>query len=511
MTATLEQHDTAPRSESTETAAALVPASVRVYLLVENQTLIPMVLPAQAPLAKVAAATVKAVQNRLSVGALSSTGVYEFGWIDGAVLSDKPDSTLEIAGVRDGDLLQLVAAGSAVRYVPRNENVASALAAYLRTSVRPVTPATAHVVGVATAVGVAVCCALLIWRTRFMPGSSELVCASALAVLAALAWLATYLTHKRWPELRFAQDASATTGVVLSAACLSALPPKIGTPNLFVAAVTLSVGATVLVVLRQRYWGLAAAVICTGGLVAIAAGVSLFAPLSGLQIGVGALVSALALITVAPALGLWCARIPRQPFRSLRNRDMFDHASGQPRDTLSPELDDTADPSVLSADQVAAAAQRARSALVGICAAVAGIQIVGAWLTITPHTHRPVLGVLLVGAVALELILRARRFNDRVQAVLLVASSIAALVLIGARYAWAAAPDASGVLMYCGWAALPGVLAFVTGTALWRYLFSPNTRKAVEWLGYLLIVLIPLLAAWVLNIFGFLRTQGLHW
>jgi len=117
-----------------------------------------------------------------------------------------------------------------------------------------------------------------------------------------------------------------------------------------------------------------------------------------------------------------------------------------------------------------------------------------------------------VCAVATALIVRARRFNDRVQAVLLVGSSTAALMAIGARYAWSApVADLSKVVVYAGFAAIPALVVFVVGTVGWQHLFSPNTRKAVEWLGYGLIVVIPLLAAWALNVFMFLRTQGLRW
>ena len=514
MTATVDRPEAAATGSGgpAETVDAPVPASVRVYMLAARKSLIPLTLPAEAPLGKVVEATVKVVNNRLTGGdALPDRVVYEFGWIDGAVLSDKPDATLAACGVRDGDLLQLLPAGTAIRYVPRNESVSSALATYLRGAVSPVTGQTAHTVAISTIIAAALGCALLVWRTR-LAVHSGLSCAAALAALAMLGWLATVVTARRWPEFQGARDSFAVTSIVLSAAGLAAVPPKIGVANVFVAAVTITAGAGLLAGLTGRYWAACSAAMCLGTLTTIASGVAMFAPLSGFQLGVSGLVAALVVITWAPKLGLMLARIPRQPFRSIRNRDMFVHAEGQPYDTVSPVDDDTPDPSVLSSEQAAAAATRARAVLVGVCVAVAAVQVVCAWLAVTPHVNRPVLSVLLVCAVAVELIVRARRFNDRVQAVLLVASSTAALMAIGAKYAWSAAPgDLSSVLVFTGVAVIPAVVVFVVGTAGWQHLFSPNTRKAVEWLGYALIVVIPLLAAWALNIFMFLRTQGLRW
>lgn len=497
---------------TTKTSPAPVPTSTRVYILAERTTLIPMVLPACAPLERVVAATAAAVATRLAPGTLDDSAVYELAWIDGAAISDKAHGTLENSGVRDGDILQLLPALEPIRYVPRNENVASALATYLRTRVNPVTATIAHAVAIGTIITAILVCTGLLWRARLDPACPVALAATALGVLAALGWAATAITHVRWPQFGWVRDGFAATSVAVSAAALAAVPPKLGPANVFAGACALSAGAIVVISLRKRYWAAGTAVACIATLAAAAAGVELYSSLSGFQIGVAGLVCALVLITAAPRLALTLARIPRQPFRSIRNRDMFDHASGQPHDTVSPVIDDVPDPSLMSAQAVASAAERARSVLIGTCTAVAVIEVVSAWLAITPHQHRPVLSTLLVIAVAVELIGRARRFNDAVQATLLVTASAAALVIIGAKYGWTTpGGDLSSVLTFCGWALLPATGIFLMGTALWQHLFSPNTRKAVEWLGYALIVVIPVLAAWALGIFGYLRTQGVHW
>jgi type VII secretion integral membrane protein EccD len=506
--------DPAVNPATVETQAAPVPASVRVYVLAGN-ALVPMTLPAEAPLSMLVGPTVKTANSRLSNqggAALPDRTRYEFAHVDGAVLSDKPAATLLSCGLKDGDLLRLVPAGQGVRFVPRIENLASALANYLRGLVKPVTPATAHTVAVAIIIAATLAAAAMVWRSRLVLHQGWILAPVVLAALAVLTWIATYVTAKRWPGYWRYRDAFAATAIGLSAASLAAVPPGLGVANVFAGAITVAAGGFVMATRTNRYWAAGTAVLCVGGLSTLLAGWSLFWPLSRYQAAVAGLLAVTILITRAPKLGLTLARIPRQPFRSRRGRDQFDRAEGQPMDTVSPVEDTHSDPTALSTEQVASAGRRARSVLVGVCIAVAVVQLVCAWLVITPHANKPVWTTVLVCVVALDLIIRARKFNDRLQAVLLVGSSVAALMAIGYKYAWTTPPtDLAAVLAYIGIASAIAIGVFALGSAGWQYLFSPNTRKAVEWLGNILIVSIPLLAAYVLNIFSFLRTQGLWW
>ena len=507
--------DPAVNPATVETAPAPVPASVRVYVLAAEKALVPMTLPAEAPLSMLVGPTVKTANVRLGLqggGVLPDRTRYEFARVDGAVLSDKPAATLLSCGVKDGDLLRLVPAGQAVRFVPRIENLASALASYLRGLVNPVTPNTAHTVAVATIIAATLAAAAMVWRSRLAVESGGILAPAVLAVLAVLAWVATFATAKRWAEHWRYRDAFAAAAVVLTAACLAAVPPGLGVANVFAGAITIAAGAFAIAARTNRYWAAGTALLCLGGLTTLLAGWSLFWPLSSYQVAVAGLLALTILITRAPKLGLTLARVPRQPFRSRRGRDQFDRAEGQPMDTVSPVEDTHPDPTALSTAEIASVGRRARSVLVGVCIAVAVVQVICAWLAITPHANKPVWTTVLVCVVALDLIIRARKFNDRVQAVLLVASSVAALMAIGYKYAWTTpATDLGATLAYVGIASGIAIAVFALGSAGWQYLFSPNTRKAVEWLGNVLIVSIPLLAAYVLNIFSFLRTQGLWW
>ena len=507
--------DPAVNPATVETQPAPVPASVRVYVLAAEKALIPMTLPAEAPLSMLVGPTVKAANARMGsqgAGVLPDRTRYEFARVDGAVLSDKPAATLASCGLKDGDLLRLVPAGAAVRFVPRIENLASALANYLRSLVKPVTPTTAHTVAVATIIVAALAAAAMVWRSRLALVSGGILAPAVLAALAVLAWVATYATAKRWAEHWRFRDAFAATAIALTAACLAAVPPGLGVANLFAGAITVAAGAFAMASRTNRYWAAGTALLCVGGLTTVLAGWSLFCPLSSHQLAVAGLLGVTILITRAPNLGLTLARVPRQPFRSRRGRDQFDRAEGQPMDTVSPVEDTHPDPTALSTAEVASVGRRSRSVLAGVCISVAVVQLTCAWLAITPHANKPVWTTVLVCVVALDLIIRARKFNDRVQAVLLVGSSVAALMAIGYKYAWTTPPtDLGAILAYIGIASAIAAAVFALGSAGWQYLFSPNTRKAVEWIGNVLIVSIPLLAAYVLNIFSFLRTQGLWW
>lgn len=503
------------QSPPVETVPAPVPASVRVHILAGDKVLIPMTLPAEAPLSMLIGPTVKAANALLSGQGdptLPDRERYEFARVDGAVLSDKPTATLASCGLVHGDLLRLVSAGTSARFVPRIENLASALATNLRAMVKPVTPQTAHTVAVATIITASLAAAITVWRSRLSDESGWLLALAVLTGLAVMGWGATVATAKRWPKQRGIRDAFAATAIVLTAAAFAAAPPSLGAPNVFGASITIAAGGWAMALRTKRYWTVGTAMLSLGGITAAFSMWSMFWPLSSYQIGIAGLVSVTVLITRTPKLGLALGRIPRQPFRSRRGRDQFERADGQPLDTVSPVEDHHPDPTALSTEEVVRAAARSRAALVGLCIAVAVIEVISAWLAVTPHANRPVWSTVLVCLVALDLIIRARRYNDRVQAVLLVSSAVIALMSIGYKYAWTTPPpDLPAILTYIGISSAIAAAVFAIGSAGWQYLFSPNTRMTVQWLGNLLIACIPLLAVYVLNIFSFLRTQGLWW
>ena len=52
-----------------------------------------------------------------------------------------------------------------------------------------------------------------------------------------------------------------------------------------------------------------------------------------------------------------------------------------------------------------------------------------------------------------------------------------------------------------------GALGLIIAATVPRHSFSPVFRKVVEWLEYLLVVLVPVLAVWLLNVFTLVRNR----
>ncbi|MFA4085230.1 type VII secretion integral membrane protein EccD [Mycobacteroides salmoniphilum] len=496
--------------EVTESAS---PPSVRVVVLAGN-ALVPLLLPSEVSLSALVEPTVTAANRyllRQGEPLLPVRVRYEFARIGGELLSDKPTATLASSEIKHAQIIQLVEVGTALRFQERIEIISTAISSYLGGVVKPVTAETAHAVGIATIIGGLLTSAALIWRSRLaLPNGYG--CAIALAVLAVLAVIGTAVTTRRWPEHTRVRDIFAVTSIALLAACFGAVPHGLGAPNVLWALVTITAGTAALTVLTERYWAASSSVLALTGLGALGALFSSFWPLTAAQLGTAGLVAAAALITVAPKLSTQLARLPRQPFRSLRNSDMYAHATGQSYESVSPVEDSVPDKSMLSTEQVAAAARRASSALTGLCLATGVLLILAAWLAVVPHQNRPMHTIALVVMVAVVIIVRARRYKDRVQAVLLVSSAVIALASIAVRYIWDTSPgDLPTVLYYTSFIALVAFPVFVIGTVGWSYLFSPLTRKGVELVHYVLIAFIVPMALWVLNIFTFLRTQGLWW
>lgn len=505
--------DAAEESPGTEVLALPHPPSVRVTVLA-GRDWVPLVIPSEAPLSKLIDPVVKAVNRRLvrqGSPKLPGRTKYEFAWPDRTQLSSKDGATLSSSGVKDGELLQLVKHGSALRYVARNENMGSALSNYLRALVKPVTAATAQSVGVTALIAAIGGVGVLIWRHR-MAVQTGWGAMAALGVLALLCWAASAAIGVRWASHVRMRDAFTATSIALTAGVLAALPAGMGVANVFGALSTLTVGAGVMTQMTRRYIAAGTAIICVGALASVAAFVSMFAPLSAFQVGVSGITLLLPMISWGPKLTLMLARIPRQPYRSVRNRDMYARAEGQPYDTVSPVEDEKPDPTVLSTEQIAEVGNRSRLVLVGICLAVAIVQTICGWWAIVPHQNRPGWSVALVVLVALVVIIRARKFNDRVQAVLLVASSALALMGIGFKYAWATpATDLIPILIYCGASVAAGLVLCLIGTAGWQHLASPSTRMWIQRLSYVMGALVVPVAAYVLNIFTYFRTQGIGW
>jgi hypothetical protein len=119
---------------------------------------------------------------------------------------------------------------------------------------------------------------------------------------------------------------------------------------------------------------------------------------------------------------------------------------------------------------------------------------------VTPGSGRWALATVYIVIVATILVLRGRAFTTRTQAVLIVVTGLAMYAAAAVRV-HAGVGQRRGELL--GGRADSG--AGRTGADHRRHRaptsFSPVFRKVVEWLEYLLVVLVPVLAVWLLNVF----------
>jgi type VII secretion integral membrane protein EccD len=226
----------------------------------------------------------------------------------------------------------------------------------------------------------------------------------------------------------------------------------------------------------------------------------------GPRIAVAVLVAVLVAVSAAPTISLRMANVPRQTFGSITGRDIFARAPGQPEDTVSPVEGGPPSDVTLSGEQVAAAARKSNTVLTGVLLGVAALAVPASWFAVTPGGEREWAQLVVLGAVAAILILRARAFRDRRHAIILVGIAVSGLIGAAAKYGLHAAPtDTSTTLIAAGVALGIAALGLVAATVVPPRVFSPPMRKIVEYTEYILLALVIPFAAWALGILQYIR------
>ena len=484
-----------------------VPPSCRVSILAGDSHQIDLVLPSAAPLNTLVDPTVVAINKVLRGHGAAELppAAYEFARAAGmsALASD-----VSLAGhhIADGDVLALVPAGRAERYGPVVENVSTALAQYASDHFVRVTAQTALAVAVVIIGGALGVASMLLWRLRWAHESALLVPLLFAAVTAGL--LATTAIGARVGAGRIVTDGAAWAALVTAALAAATVPPggSPGAPHAFLAAATALAGVWLLVRFTGRYWTAAAAIVTAGCGVAAVALVRMYWEVPAPRIAVAVLVAVLVAVSAAPTIALRLANVPRQTFGSITGRDIFARAPGQPEDTVSPVEDGPPSDVTLTGEQVAAAARKSNTVLTGVLLGVAAIAIPASWFAVTPGAARQWAQLVVLGAVAAILILRARAFRDRRHAIILVAIAVTGLIGAAAKYGLhAAANDTTTTLIAASAALGIAVLGLVAAIVVPPRIFSPPVRKIVEYTEYLLLALVVPFAAWALGILQYIR------
>jgi type VII secretion integral membrane protein EccD len=316
-----------------------------------------------------------------------------------------------------------------------------------------------------------------------------------------------------WPHRLDVLGGFAWLSVPLIAVSLGAgAPGKLGAAHLFIAALAAGVLICGIAVMTRRHINVAATIMTLCALGGLVAAARMWRPVPAQWLGMCTLVVLLFLLTLAPTIALWSARIRPPYFGSVTGRDLFRRSAGLPVDAVSP-VDEAAEDE-LSPDttprgaQIAAAAVTANNVLTGICVA-AGLTLPAAvWATLMPGRHRSDAAAVLAGLFVLIFISRGRAFADKRQAIALVCGAAAATCVGVIKYVLHAPADSAESVL---WAALVlggfGAAGLAAAVLVPITRFTPLVRMIAEWLEIAAIIAALPLAAWIGGLFTWVRMR----
>ena len=113
---------------------------------------------------------------------------------------------------------------------------------------------------------------------------------------------------------------------------------------------------------------------------------------------------------------------------------------------------------------------------------------------------------MYIGVLAAILVMRGRAFASREQSIIVVATGLLMVLITAANYALA---GENTVTVYIAAAVVLGlgVAGLIAAAVVPAKVFSPVFRKVIEWIEYLLIVVIPPMAIWLLNLIYLARNM----
>ncbi|HEU0191842.1 MAG TPA: type VII secretion integral membrane protein EccD [Mycobacterium sp.] len=448
--------------------------------------------------------------KRRGLGGLDSDVGYELQRANGVRLD--VTKTLDELGVEDGATLVLSPSVAGDSFEPQYESLSTGLARVGRKLFESVTADTAaHAALVITAMVFATILGLAI---RARTATDALAPSIVTGVIGLLSAGAAAVVRRWWPR-----RADMFGGFVwlcvapLSVSLGAAAPGALAAPHLFVtalAAVILTCGSTAV---TGRLVDAAAAVVTLCALGGLVAAARMWQPIPAQWLGMCTLIGLLVLLTCAPTIALWCARIRPPHFGSITGRDLFRRKAGLPADAVAPVEDqdsEEANPDTTARGaRITAAAVRANTVLTGICAG-AGLALPAAvWPTLMPGQQgRGTAAAVLAGLFVLIFVSRGRAFADKRQALALVCGASAAVCVGVVRYVLhEPAGSAQSVLFGAAALACFGAAALTAGLLVPVTKFTPLVRMIAEWLELVAIIAALPLAAWIGGLFTWVRMR----
>ncbi|WP_205875508.1 type VII secretion integral membrane protein EccD [Mycobacterium camsae] len=422
--------------------------------------------------------------------------------------------TLDELGVEDGATLTLVPAVDGESFEPQYESLSTGLARVGKRLFEPVTVRTAVHTALAITAAAAATLAGLAVRQRI---STDALTPSILSGGAGLLTAGgAVVVWRWWPHRTDMIDGLGWLAVPLFAVALAGgAPGHLGAAHIFIAALTAAVSTWAITAATGRYLSSAAAVVTLCTLAGTVAAVRMWCPVPGQWLGMCTLIALLFLLTVAPTIALWIARIRPPYFGSITGRDLFRRGSGLPADAVSPVsegsegADEDANPDTTPRGaQIAAAAIRANHVLTGICVGAAAALPAAVWSSLMPGRHRATAAAVLAALFVVIFISRGRAFADKRQAVALVSGAATATCAGVVKYVVHEPASSAQALL----AAAVLLVAFASAGLLAALLvpvtrFTPLVRMAAEWVEIAAIIAALPMAAWIGGLFNWVRMR----
>lgn len=418
--------------------------------------------------------------------------------------------TLDELGVEDGATLVLVPSVEGDSFEPQYESLSTGLARIGKRLFEPVTVETAAHTELAILAMIAATVLGLGLRNR-VPVDS-LVPSVVTGAVGLLSAGGAGVVWRWWPHRRDMFDGFAWLAVPLLAGSIAlAAPGRLGSAHLFIAALAVGVLTCGIAAGTRRHIKAAATVVTLCSLGGVVAAVRMWRPVPAQWLGMCTLIALLFLLTLAPTIALWNARIRPPYFGSVTGRDLFRRGVGLPVDAVSPvdEGGEEVNPDTTPRGvQIAAAAVLANNVLTGICVG-AGLTLPAAvWATLMPGRGHSVAALVLAGLFVLIFISRGRAFADKHQAVALVCGAAAAVSVGVIKYVLHE-PAESGASLLWAAVALGGFGGAGLAAALLVPItrFTPLVRMIAEWLEIVAIIAALPLAAWIGGLFTWVRMR----
>lgn len=447
--------------------------------------------------------------KRRGLNALESGVRYELHKANGVRLDIT--KTLDELGVEDGATLSLVPAVEGESFEPQYESLSTGLARIAKQLFEPVTARTAAHTALAILAMVTVTMLGLAVRQRI--SNDSLTPSMVTGGAGTLAVGGAGAVWRWWPRRHDMLDGLGWLAVpLLVASLVGGAPGKLGSAHLFIAALAGALLACGLAAGTGRYITVAATVVTLCGLGGAVAAARMWWPIPAQWLGMCTLVTLLLVLTLAPTISLWVARIRPPYFGSITGRDLFRRGAGLPADAVSPVaegVNEEVNPDTTPRGAViAAAAIRANSVLTGVCLGTALTLPAAVWATLMPGRDRDAAAAGLAGLFAIIFISRGRAFADKWQAVALVCGASTAMCLGVVKYVVHEPANSDHSLL---WGAL--VLAAFGGAGLAAALlvpitrFTPLVRVTAEWVEIAAIIAALPLAAWIGGLFSWMRMR----